>query len=216
MTSSSLRAADPAAATHVTATSVAAEQMLRDILRTPRPEAPAHRGRRFAVGASIVGAAAAAAVGTPLVLAGSGTGAASAYAVDPRSDGSIDIAINFALFQDPAGLQSTLDADGVPAVVLTGSGSTLSAGADGKVHSKYVLPGCARYDKLRADPDDPSDPDQPVSFITSSQFDDTALRLRPDLLPEDGTFVITIYQSDGHVAGLAGDVALGAPPTCLP
>lgn len=217
MNTTALRDADPAAGAHVMPTSDAADEMLCDILATPRVEAPAHRRRRLVLGASTVGAAAAAAVAVPMLLAGGGSGAASAYAVERHADGSVDISIDFDQFRDPAALQRTLDAQHVPAVVLSGTGSSITVGKDGKIHGDYTRPACSRYRSLGSDPaKSPHDPDQPVSYGTSPRWKDISMRLHPDLLPADGTFVVLITREGHRIAGLAGDVALGQPPTCLP
>lgn len=77
-------------------------------------------------------------------------------------------------------------------------------------------PDCATYHRYHDDTQiDPNDQNQPVTFTASTRFDNSGLRLRPDLLPANGTFVIDIQTSDGEIRGFAGDVAIGKPPTCL-
>lgn len=219
MITTSLRDADPAAGAHVSATSDAADEMLRDVLSTPRVAAPAHR-RPLAVGASVVGTAASVAIALTIVLTGGGPGAASAYAVEPNGDGSFEVEIDFALFHDPAGLQRTLNEKGIPATVLSGPGHVVNIGPGGKIQGSVTVPDCAKYDPLPRQPGiTVRDPNQPVSFNTSRRFDNTSLRLRPDLLPDGASFVISILTSDDNADGveaLSGAVALGDPPTCLP
>ncbi len=217
MTSTLLRDADPTADARIITSSDAADQMLRDILSTPRVSVVARRRRRLVLGAAVAGAIAAVVVAFPMLLAGGGLGGASAYAVERHSDGSFEVAIDFDQFHDPAALQASLDEQGIPAKVLSGPGTTLDITPDGKIKHPYSMPDCATYDRLPTQPSTrPDDPNQPVSFGTSRRFGDTSLRLHLDRLPAGATFVIAIMQSHGHVVALSGDVAVGAPPTCLP
>jgi S-adenosyl methyltransferase len=73
--------------------------------------------RRVLIGAGLVAAAAVAAIAVPAWLPGSGdTVMAKAWAVERNSDGTITIAVS-QQFNDPAGLQQALAADGITAFV---------------------------------------------------------------------------------------------------
>jgi hypothetical protein len=208
-----LREHDPAADADPSAASHAAAAMLADILATPR--AHASRPRNLVRGGALVGTAAAISLALPVFWpGGDNPSAAAAYTVDRNRDGSVDVAISFQDFRDPAALQRALDEQGVPAVVLSGPGLTMHIGPDGSVGT-VTIPDCAQYRSLGTDPGaSPDDPNQPVSYIDSALFQDTGLRLRPDLLPANGSFVIDIVQSGGEIEGISGDVAIGTPPTC--
>lgn len=210
-----LRDHDPAADAVPSAASPAAAAMLTDILSTPRGHAA--RSRNLVRGGALVGTAAAISLALPVFWPGGhNPSSAAAYTVDRNRDGSVDVAISFQDFHDPAALQHALDEQGVPAVVLSGPGLTMHIGPDGSVGT-VTIPDCAQYTAMNVDPDaSPDDPNQPVSFIDSPRFQDTGLRLRPELLPANGSFVIDIVQSGGEIEGISGDVAIGTPPTCLP
>jgi hypothetical protein len=210
-----LRDHDPAADADPSAASPAAAAMLADILSTPRGHAS--RSRNLVRGGALVGTAAVISLALPVFWpGGDNPSSAAAYTVDRNRDGSVDVAISFQDFRDPAALQNALDEQGVPAVVLSGPGLTMHIGPDGSVGT-VTMPDCAQYKSLGTDPGaPPDDPNQPVSYIDSAQFQDTGLRLRPELLPADGSFVIEIVRSGDEIRALSGDIAIGAPPTCLP
>ncbi|MFL6076847.1 MAG: hypothetical protein ACJ73S_25920 [Mycobacteriales bacterium] len=97
-------------------------------------------GRRLALAASGVAAAGAAlAVGLPALLGSAGPRSVStpAWAVRTTSDGSIDITIRDTT--DPTGLQRTLNAAGIPAVVRAGNPSCRTWAVDGEPESYRVI-----------------------------------------------------------------------------
>jgi hypothetical protein len=70
----------------------------------------------------------------------------AAWTVVKRSDGVVDVTIRE--LRDPAGLQSTLRADGVPASVIFGNGPTTGSGpcqsyGQGQLLSQVVTPSMA-------------------------------------------------------------------------
>jgi hypothetical protein len=88
----------------------------RDKLTAAITETPARRRKtRFVMAGGLATAAAAAAIVVPSVLPG-GAGLAKAWAVDRSQDGTVQVTIQQA-FGNLAGLQQTLRADGVPAIV---------------------------------------------------------------------------------------------------
>lgn len=105
---------------------------LTSVLSEPRPAArgdrpPARRSpagtrrppvrRRAIIGGGLVAAAAAAAIAVPAWLPGAGgTVLAKAWAVERNSDGTVTVAVS-QQFNDPAGLQRALAADGITAFV---------------------------------------------------------------------------------------------------
>ena len=82
--------------------------------------APAHRNRRLAMAGGLAAAATAAAIAVPTVLShsgGSGTRVTNAaWTVDLKQDGTVVLTVQQA-FGNLNGLQQTLRADGVPAIV---------------------------------------------------------------------------------------------------
>jgi hypothetical protein len=73
--------------------------------------------RRVLIGGGLVAAAAAAAIAVPAWLPGAGdTVMAKAWAVERNSDGTVTVAVS-QQFNDPAGLQRALAADGITAFV---------------------------------------------------------------------------------------------------
>src|SRR4051794_14750725 len=208
-----LRDHDPAADANPSAASPVAAAMLADILSTPRTTESAARPRHAVRAGVLVGTAAAISLALPVFWpGGDNPSSAAAYAVDRNRDGSVDVAIDYEDFRDPAALQRALDDLNVRAVVLTGSTLPWELGRDRSGRSLRV-PDCARFTPLPIDLDaSPDDPSQPMSFHLARQFQDVGLRLRPDLLPADGVFVIEIVLSGGVVGGVSGDVAIGPAP----
>ena len=140
-----LRANDPAADADPSATSSVAAAMLADILSTPRKAESATRTRHLIRGGALVGTAAAISLALPVFWpGGDNPSSAAAYTVDRNPDGSVDVAIDYADFRDPAALQQSLDDQGIPAVVLSGTGLTWEVDPDGSVGS-FRVPECARY-----------------------------------------------------------------------
>src|SRR5215470_15193483 len=85
---------------------VVAEQPMLAATASPR-----RSHRRLA----LAGAGCAAALAAVAIVAGSGGNTTSAYAVDAQGDGAVEVSIN--KLDDPAGLQSSLEENGIPAVV---------------------------------------------------------------------------------------------------
>jgi hypothetical protein len=91
--------------------------------------------RRVLIGAGLVAAAAVAAIAVPAWLPGSGdTVMAKAWAVERNSDGTITIAVS-QQFNDPAGLQRALAADGIRAFVTMNREITGVNAKDGTAYS---------------------------------------------------------------------------------
>jgi hypothetical protein len=76
---------------------------------------------------ALAGAGCAAALAAVAIVAGSGGNTTSAYAVDAQGDGAVEVSIN--KLDDPAGLQSSLEENGIPAVVDFDSSAKTCAGA---------------------------------------------------------------------------------------
>lgn len=211
MISEVLHHADPAAGLDPSPTSEAAEQMLREILATPR-HAPSRRHlpvrhlpiRRVLLGVSVAGAAAAVALGLAATPAEHGSKVQPVgYTVQRESDGSVEVEVDFAQFDDPAALQQSLDEQGVPSVVLT-----RSATADPDL-------SCSKYTSWEG-PGPLVGPDAPVQYVNGATFGQSAFVLHPDRLPDDGTFVLMFMATDDEdpLIAVAVGVAIGDPPTC--
>lgn len=207
-----LRGADPAAELESSPTSSAAEAMLRDVLATPRyaPRRPSVRWRSLAVGTAAAGVAAA----LTFALAGpaekGGDARPVGYTVDQRSDGSVDVTVDFAQFKDPKALQRSLDARGVRAVVLSqeARSAAIRSSGNGLVYVPAPAPPCAKYTPYpRAE--------RAVQTGREPRFDESTLHLYPDRVPSDATFLIEIGTHGGRVQMIAAGVVVGTPPTCF-
>jgi hypothetical protein len=217
MTTDTVRRTDPARSFTERGNSETAETMLRDILSTPRVDVHRSGRRRLLIGGAVAGAAAAAAVVVPLTWPGGSGPSTAAYAVERQQDGSVDVSIDFDQFRNPEALQRSLEAQHVRAVVFAGPDRSVDSDPDGTLYPNYHRPACSRYRSLGGTPDSkPWDTDQPVSYKKTPRWEDLTLRLRPDLLPANGTFVILISRDGDRITGLGGDVALGQAPTCAP
>jgi hypothetical protein len=196
-----LRAADPAA--HLDPAPDA--QLLADILAVERPRS-GRSLRRVAVGGLLAAAAAVAVLVLPMPWDhhGSRLGTA-AYAVDRRSDGSVQILLRWDELNDPSGLQHALDAAGARTVVLFGD---VIPGTDpGNPPPACAKPWYGRSYSARAVQWDFPDPAAEVNGVI----------IRPQYFPKDGTFVVEAYRHPGastYGAELSF-MARGAVPTCV-
>ncbi|BCL12444.1 hypothetical protein GCM10017556_01830 [Micromonospora sagamiensis] len=127
-----LREADPAADWRVDPEASEAQAMLAGILATPRDGDAERSGlvsrrrlattwrawrRRIAFG---VAATVAVALGAPTVFSGGPKGAAAAYAVTAKPDGSVELTVRWEQLDDVDGLVTTLRKAGVPTEVRSG------------------------------------------------------------------------------------------------
>jgi hypothetical protein len=104
------------------------EQLRHVVAEQPMPSAtasPRRSHRRLA----LAGAGCAAALAAVAVVAGSGGTTTSAYAVEAQGDGAVEVSIN--KLDDPVGLQSSLEEQGIPAVVDFDSSAQACAGGTG-------------------------------------------------------------------------------------
>lgn len=202
-----LRAADPAADLHLSATSPAAEAMLQQVLAAPRVEARHHPRRRVAYG---LVAAAAVTTGTAVLigLPGSAPDAnAAGYTVARQADGSVDVTIEFEEFRDPAALQRALREHGVRAVVLSGD-MTHEPGTP-----IPPRPACAEYRGMSWGDDGVTSNDPFERPIQGPGR--TELVLHPAALPADGTYVFEVDNHEERALAVSLGVALGPTPTCV-
>lgn len=196
---------DPARDLEPDADSLPARTMLARIVDTSRV-APAARerrrksGRRVALGAVLAGAAATVALAAPMPWdSGAGT-SASAFAVTPRSNGDIDVTIDYRDLNDTAALQARLDAAGAPMMVR--SGRHCPVGGPGTIpatRDEVEAPGLLAVGA----------PDAHIPVFI----------LHPDAFPAGATFVVTVIPAENPTPGanydaISWEMVRGPVPSC--
>jgi hypothetical protein len=198
MTDELLRSADPARHLAADPDAAPARRLHEGIVST---RVPMHQLTRVPViAASIAAAVVAAITALAILVAGSSGPGRGARSTAPagfairRVANTVTVSIDVTQLRHPRDLARALARIGVPATVLVGRNATRRA--------------CAKFVHL-----DPSsaDPDRPLVFA-GDPGSKVWLRLRPDLLPPKGSYVLEIF--NGGPAVGAG-VAIGAPPTCM-
>jgi hypothetical protein len=166
--------------------------------------------RRVLIGAGLVAAAAVAAIAVPAWLPGSGDAVmAKAWAVSRNSDGTITIAVS-QQFDDPAGLQRALAADGITAFVtvnleVTGvnakNGNAYSYDQCDYVHLDFAPPAVQNA----AISEGSSTPMTPQTMFTT----DWTWTIDPAALPAGSAVLIPAWRSSD------GDATAWETPTVL-
>jgi hypothetical protein len=182
--------------------------------------------RRVLIGGGLVAAAAVAALVVPAWLPGAGdTVMAKAWAVERNSDGTITVAVS-QQFNDPAGLQQALAADGITAFVTMNREIT---GVNAKYGNAYSYDAC---DYLNVD-DAPeavqsavvtddnvlvtggnNSPTVPLSFFANWTW-----TIDPAALPAGSAVLIPAWRSsDGDTIAFEDPTVLRThkPPVCTP
>lgn len=175
--------------------------------------------RRVLIGAGLVAAAAVAAIAVPAWLPGSGdTVMAKAWAVERNSDGTITIAVS-QQFNDPAGLQQALAADGITAFVTVNREIT---GVNPKDGTAYSYDEC---DYLTVDDAPPAVQSAVVTDANSttarslSNFFNWTWTIDPAALPAGSALLIPAWRSsDGDAIAWQDPSVLRTDkrPVCTP
>jgi hypothetical protein len=182
--------------------------------------------RRVLIGAGLVAAATAAAIAVPAWLPGAGdTVMAKAWAVERNSDGTITVKVS-QQFNDPAGLQRALAADGITAFVTINREIT-GVNAAG---TAYEYDGC---DYLNLDPASQAVESAVVTDGTNAlptegnnatvgplfNFANWTWTIDPAALPAGSSVLIPAWRSqDGTALGVETPTVLRTdkPPVCTP
>lgn len=174
--------------------------------------------RRVLIGGGLVAAATAAAIVVPALLPGAGnTVMAKAWAVERNSDGTVTVAVS-QQFNDPAGLQQALAADGITAFVTLHREITGENAGGG-----YAYDEC---DYLNLDYAPQAVENAVVAegknTVSSppSVFDDwPTFIIHPAAMPEGSALLIAAWRSpDGTALGTMIPTVLRTdkPPVCTP
>ena len=175
--------------------------------------------RRVLIGGGLVAVATAAAIVVPAWLPGAGdTVMAKAWAVERNSDGTITIAVS-QQFNDPAGLQRALAADGITAFVTMNREIT---GVNAKGGNAYSYDECD-YLNLDLAPQAVEDAvvtegSNPIVGLLSN-FANWTWTIDPAALPAGSALLIPGWRSsDGDAIALEDPSVLRTdkPPVCTP
>lgn len=179
MTSSLLRAADPAAGLHTDPDGA----LLDEITATPRERAPRRRARpgRLVAGGLTAAAAAVAAVLLVNPSQHGGVGAAG-YTVTRDSDGTVRAVVRWSALSDPAALQAALDRAGARTKVFVERNSNTRPCRI----AMYGVPYSAAAVQWHA-PDDANT--------------DDGIVVHPAKFPRGGTFVLVVHLATAGTAG---------------
>jgi hypothetical protein len=180
--------------------------------------------RRAIIGGGLVAAAAAAAIAVPAWLPGTdGNALAKAWAVERNSDGTVTVAVS-QQFNDPAGLQRALAADGITAFVTLHREITLHrkiTGQDARV--TYIYHDCD-YTNLDYAPLDVqravvAEGKNTVSSPPSVFDLYPTFVIHPAAMPKGAALLIAAWRSsDGPGGGTMDPYVLrtDTPPVCTP
>jgi hypothetical protein len=181
--------------------------------------------RRLLIGGGLVAAAAVAAIAVPAWLPGSGDAVmAKAWAVERNGDGTITIAVS-QQFNDPAGLQQALAADGITAFVtmnreVTGvnaKGTAYSYDECDYLNLDYApqsVEGAVVTDNNALVTQGNNTPTRPLSFFANWTW-----TIDPAALPAGSAVLIPAWRSsDGDTIGFENPSVLRTDklPVCTP
>ena len=194
------------------------EQLRRVVAAQPASPRPAARRRAPRGRLILAGAGAAAALAAVAFVVGSGDVATSAYAVESRTDGAVSVSIHS--LSDASGLQRSLRAAGVPAVVdyvPAGQGRCLSPPAGGGASDgpRRTKGSSAKPEAVRTR-EGAGPPAREVAGTRMTVGSDGAtFTIDPgDLAPGDEVYITT---STGALSTIGVTVGKDAPPAaCAP